>query len=237
MTTTSRLRRFEDKKASKRLVMTVAGFVAIIILLLLFGLKLLIGFSVMVDKIRGTTPQQTAQSDILLPPILDSLEESTNSATISVHGKSDPKKTVIIYVNDKEYKELTTTDTGDFSIDRIPVNEQEVTISAKLKGDKEELSALSNIISTLVDQTPPTLEVTKPTNAQTINDGTHKTLVEGKTEEGMRVTVNDRIVVVRTGGSFTYLVALSDGENALTIVSTDHAGNQTKVERRVTYQP
>lgn len=237
MTTTSRLRRFEDKKASKRLVMTVAGFVAIIILLLLFGLKILIGFSILVDKIRGSNPAQLSQKDILLPPILDSLVESTNSATISIHGKSDPKKTVIIFVNDQEYKQVTTTDAGDFTIDKIPVYEEDVTISAKLKGDKEELSALSNIISTLIDRTSPTLEVVKPTNDQIINDGTHKTLVEGKTEEGMRVTVNDRIVVVRTGGSFTYLMALSDGENALTIVSTDHAGNQTKVERRVTYQP
>ena len=132
---------------------------------------------------------------------------------------------------------MTTTDAGDFSIDRIPVNEQEVTISAKLKGDKEELSALSNIISTLVDRTPPTLEVTKPSNAQTINDGTHKTLVEGKTDEASRVTINGRIVVLRNDGSFTYPMSLVDGENNLMIVSSDSAGNQTKIERRVTYQP
>ena len=235
--TSSRLRRFEDKKASKRLVMAVVGLVALIILLLLFGLKLLIGFSILVDKIRGGNPQQVSPKDILLPPILDSLEESTNSATIFIHGKSDPKKTVIVFLNDREYKQVTTTDAGDFTLDKISVNEQEVTISAKLIGDKEELSALSNIISTLVDRTPPTLEVTKPSNNQTINDGTHKTLVEGKTDEASRVTINGRIVVLRNDGSFTYPMSLVDGENNLMIVSSDSAGNQTKIERRVTYQP
>jgi len=233
----SRLRRFEDKKASKRLMMTAAGFVALVIFLLLFGLKILIGFSVLVDKIRGGGPQQAAVTDILLPPILDSLPEATNSATLSIHGKSDPKKTVIVYINDQEYKQVITTDVGDFSLDKIPVNEEEVTISAKVKGDKEELSALSNIISTLVDRTPPTLEVAKPSNDQIINDGTHKTFVEGKTDEGTRVTINGRIVVVRSGGSFTYPMNLVDGENNLMIVSSDSAGNQTKIERRVTYQP
>ena len=77
--------------------MAVVGLVALIILLLLFGLKLLIGFSILVDKIRGGNPQQVSPKDILLPPILDSLEESTNSATIFIHGKSDPKKTVIVF--------------------------------------------------------------------------------------------------------------------------------------------
>lgn len=237
MTTISRLRRFEDKRASKRLLWAVAGSVALLLFLLFFGLKILIGFSLLVDKIRGNSPQQASQTDILLPPILDPLPESTNSATIEIHGKSDPKKEVLIYVNDKEYKKLTTTDTGEFSIDAIAVDEERVTISAKVKGDKDAVSALSNVITTLIDRTPPKLEVTKPTDTQIINDGTHKVIVEGKTEEGMRITVSDRIAVVHADGSFTYAFNVNDGENVLSIVSTDAAGNQTKIERRVTYQP
>ncbi len=235
--TTSRLRRFEDKKASKRLYMAVAGSIALLFFLLFFGLKILIGFSIFVDKIRGTTPQQATQSDVLLPPMLDPLPDATNSASLSIRGKADPKKTVIIYVNDKEYKKLITTDTGSFVLDDIPIEEEKITISAKLLGDKDQTSDLSNVISTSIDRTAPELELTKPSDGATINDGTHKTIVEGKTEEGMRVTVSGRIVVVRVDGSFIYSMSLVDGENALTIVSTDPAGNQTKIERRVTYQP
>lgn len=234
--TTSRLRRFEDKKASKRLYLAILGSIAVLLFLLLFGLKILIGFSVFVDKMRGGSPQQKTVSDILLPPILDSLSESTNSASITIHGKADPKREVIVYVNDKEYKKIIITDTGDFTLTNIPVNEEKVTISAKLKGDKDEISALSNIITTLVDRTPPTLELLKPADGATINDGTHKVGIEGKTDEGMKVTVNGRIAVVRENGSFMYQMSLTDGENQLTVVSTDPAGNQTKVERRVTYQ-
>ncbi len=233
----SRLRRVEDRRAAKRLIMAVVGSFTLLVFLLFFGLKILIGFSVMVDKIRGGSPQQALVSDVLLPPILDSLPEATNSATISIRGKSDPKKEVVVYINDKEYKKLTTDDKGEFTIENISVDETSVTVSAKRKGDKDQTSALSNIISTTIDRTAPKLDVTKPTDGTTINDGTHKVTVEGISDESTRISVSGRIVLVRADGSFTYQMSVSDGENILEIVATDEAGNQTRVERRVTYQP
>jgi hypothetical protein len=234
---TSRLRRVEDKRASKRILIAILGSVALLVFLLMFGLKILIGFGAMLDKIRGSSPQQQTVSDLLLPPILDSLPEATHSATISIRGKSEPKKEVIIYINDSEYKKVTTTDAGEFTIESIPVEETKITITAKLVGEKDQMSAASNVVTTVIDRTPPKLTVSKPEDNQTINDGSHKVTVEGMTDEGMRITVNDRIAVVKADGSFIYAMSVSDGETVLMIVSTDPAGNQTKVERRVTYQP
>jgi len=47
----------------------------------------------------------------------------------------------------------------------------------------------------------------------------------------------DRFVSVKDDGSFTYNLRLNDGENTLTIIARDAAGNETKLERKVTYQP
>ncbi len=59
----------------------------------------------------------------------------------------------------------------------------------------------------------------------------------GTTDQDVTVTISGRIVVVKSDGSFSYNMPISDGANKLEIVSTDAAGNSTKVERNVTYQP
>jgi hypothetical protein len=43
------------------------------------------------------------------------------------------------------------------------------------------------------------------------------------------------LVVLHSDNSFSYSYPLNDGDNILTIVATDAAGNQTKVTRKVTY--
>ncbi len=232
----SRLRRVEEKNASKRIAIAFVGSIALLVFLAIFGLRILVGFSLLVDRIRGTTtPQQ--QSALLLPPILDPLPEAIKDATITVTGKASSKSTIILYVNGDEYKRLPTTDDGSFNVSDIPVSEGTVTASAKATDEKDNVSDVSNVISTTVDRTPPKLTVDAPADNTSINDGTHKVTVTGLTDEDMKVTVNDRIVVIKSDGSFTYSVPLNDGENKLTITSRDDAGNETTVERKVTYVP
>lgn len=233
----SRLRRVEEKTASKRIAIALIGMAALLVFLALFGVKILIGFSLLVDRIRGgsTAPQQ--QQSIILPPVLDPLPETTNSTTIDIRGKGTPKGTVIIYLNDAEYKKVPVADDGSFSVTGIAVEPGTVTISAKLTGDDDTISNLSNVITTVIDRTAPKLTIDKPEDNTVINDGTHKVTVNGLTDEDMKVTINGRIVVVKSDGSFTYSMPLNDGENKLTIVSKDAAGNETTVERTVTYKP
>lgn len=233
----SRLSRFEEKNAQHRIAIGVLGSLGVLVFIAFFGVKLLIGFSVFVDRIRGNSPASLQQQSILIPPSLNSLPEATGSATITVSGTAAPKSTVVMYLNNVEYKRLTVKDDGTFEIPDISVNEGTVTASAKLIDAKQTLSDSSNIITTIIDRTPPALTVDAPEDTATVNDGTHKVTVKGKTDEDMKVTINGRIVVLKTDGSFSYAMPLSDGDNTLDIVSTDLAGNSTKVTRHVTYQP
>ncbi len=232
----SRLRRVEEKTASRRIAVALIGSVALLVFFALFGVRILIGFSLLVDRIRGSSPQQQQQS-LILPPVLEPLPEATNSASLSVRGRGIPKATLSLFVNDAEYKKLTVSEDGTFDVADILVEEGTVTISAKQADDKNNVSDLSNVITALIDRTPPKLTVDAPADNTTVNDGTHKVAVSGITDEDMKVTINGRIVVLKSDGSFTYNMPLNDGENKLMIISHDPAGNETNVERKVMYQP
>lgn len=234
----SRLSRFEEKSARHRIAIGLIGSLGILILIAVFGLKLLIGFSVLIDRIRGgTTPIQSTQTSVLLPPVLDPLPEATNSASITVSGTAQSKDQVIVYLNAIEYKRMTVPDSGSFTFPNIPVDEGAMSVTAKLIDAKQNTSDLSTAVTTVIDRTPPKLTVDNPTDNLTVNDGTHKVTVSGITDPDMTVTINGRIAIVKSDGSFTYSLPISDGQNKVEVLSKDAAGNSTTVTRTVIYQP
>ncbi len=144
----SRLSRFEEKSARHRIAIGLIGSIGILILIAAFGLKLLIGFSVLIDRIRGgSAPIQSTQASVLLPPVLDPLPEATNSATITVRGTAQSKDQVVLYVNSIEYKRMTVPDTGTFIFSDIPVDEGNISITAKLLDAKQNASEVSAPVS------------------------------------------------------------------------------------------
>lgn len=232
----SRLRRYEDHKSQKKLSIAVIGSLALLVFLAVFGLKILVGFSLLVDRIRGNSPATQTQSSVLLSPTLDPLPEATFSATLALSGKATPGMKLIVYLDDTEYKTLIVPDDGLFTVDDIAVDEGQVSLKSKIADDKDNTSDYSNTLTVTIDRKPPTLAVSKPEEGLTIQDGSHKAVIEGQTDSDSKVIVNDRIVVVRADGSFVYTMPLADGENTLNIIAIDPAGNRTTVERRVTYQ-
>jgi bacillopeptidase F len=233
----SRLGRFENRKAQQRLLIALAGSIGVLVFIALFGVKILVGFSLLVDRIRGNSPVSTqTQANLLLPPVLDPISEATHSAMINISGKAASKAQVIIYINDEQYKKVTAGDDGVFALTGVPLESGSTSISSKVTDDKGNTSELSNVIKTTADDKPPKLEITKPEDNAKIQDGSHKVVVEGKTDEDARVTVNDRIIIVRSGGSFSSTIPIPDGDTTLTITATDPAGNNTTEVRKVTYQ-
>jgi len=231
----SRLIRHEERKQQKRLAWALGGMLGLIIFLFVFGLKILVGFSLFVDRIRGNTPQlQSQNQELILPPILDPLPEATNSATLTITGKSDRGVKIVLYFDEEETTTLPTKDDGTFSFTK-KFTEGDHTVSAKAKNDKDSLSDLSNVVRVSIMRTKPELTVTSPQEGVRIVGESNMVTVKGKTSPDNAVTVNDRLAVVTNDGSFSYTYSLTEGENTLHIAATDPAGNQEAIDRRVTY--
>lgn len=231
----SRLRRHEERKQRKRLMWALCGMLALLIFLFVFGLKILVGFSLFVDRIRGNAPQQQSlNQELILPPILDPLPESTNSAMLTITGKSDAGVKVVVYIDEKESQTIAIESDGTFSFTQR-LAEGDHTVSAKAKNDKDALSDLSNVVTVTIKRSKPELTVTSPNDGARIVGDNNTLLVKGKTASENTVAVNDRLAVVSGDGSFSYMYSLSEGENTLHIVATDPAGNEESVDRRVTY--
>ncbi len=232
----SRLNRVADRKEKRRLVLAIAGIFGIFILILLFGVKALIGFSLLVDTLRGNSPATAQQQQtIILPPTLNPPTEATNSAAISVNGKGQTGLTLILYVNNKELKQVSVKEDGTFVVPSVPLTAGSNTISAKLTDTKGNLSDLSNIVSVTYGNAPPKLIVSDPSDNSTVTGDTNTVTVNGMTDDNVTVTINDRVVVIKTDNSFSYGYPLNEGDNILNIVATDAAGNQTTIQRKVTY--
>lgn len=232
----SRLRRYEDSRQTRKMYGAIAGIIAIFIFLSFFGLKLLIGFSLLVDKIRGTPQQQVAQQ-LILPPELDPLLIATNSATIDVTGKAQAGMTVIIYINDTDTEKTTVDKNGEFRFENVKLTEGSNTLSAKQMDEAKNVSALSEVLTITSKKTKPQLEISDPSDNAQIRGENNIITISGKTNDDFNsVTINDRLAIVRGDGSFSYEYHLSEGDTTLAIIATDPAGNQTTVERKVNYQ-
>lgn len=232
----SRIRRYEERRQRRRLYIAVFGILGILIFLYLFGLKILVGFSVFVDALRGQSSTSYVAQSIILPPTLNPLPEATNSATIDVSGSGQPGSTVVVYINEKEVKKLTIAGDGAFIASGLRISEGENIVSAKALDEKGNISDLSNIVQTTVKKAPPLVEVNQPSDGEVIAGETNAVVVVGRAEEGVAITINGRFVVVGSDGSFRHTVTLSEGDNTITVVAVDEASNTTRVKRRVTYQ-
>jgi len=232
----SRQGRFEERSQKRQLTFAVAGTAVLLLFLAFFGLKILVSFSLLVDKLRGASPTSQTTQVLLQPPVLDPLPVATNSATSKVTGKAQPTLSLIIYLNETESKTISVPDDGKFELTDITLKEGSNTLSAKTTDNKGGFSELSNVITTIFQKNPPTLEISSPDDHSSVSGDNSTITISGQTNEDNSLTINGRLVIVNHDGSFSHQYRLNEGDNTLKIVATDQAGNQTTVERQVKYQ-
>jgi len=233
----SRLSRSQERKMTKRLIIAITGSIGLVVFIAVFGVKILINFSLFVDMIRGQSPQSSQSGlTVILPPIIDPLPEATNSGVLTVSGRGQAGLSVVVYVNGKETQKVKVDDSGAFAVRDVTFKEGVNTLYARLfdtQGNKSEPSATESVS---IIKKQPNLEVATPKDNDTINGDNNIVVVSGKTDEANSITVNDRIAVVGVNGVFSFRLPLNDGDNTITVIATDQAGNQKKVELKVHYQ-
>ena len=85
------------------------------------------------------------------------------------------------------------------------------------------------------DDSPPFLKINAPAPGVIIRKAS--LTVSGESEPGAKVTVNGAPAEVDANGAFSAALDAAPGDNLVTVVATDPAGNETKQERHFTYMP
>ena len=219
----SRLRRVEQKRALRTVVWGLILIAALLALVIKFGIPLLIQLAILLTK-PDSLPPENPDSQILSAPTLDALPEATPSAKIHVTGFTLANTTVAILVNDQVEIETLSAD-GKFD---LPVELSDGTnlISAQAKNSQGGQSPLSASWEVIRDAQPPTLSVTSPVDKSSTQGNSQKIIeISGQTEPDAMVAINDRIVIVAADGKFSFRFDQSEGENTITIIARDRAGN------------
>ena len=78
---------------------------------------------------------------------------------------------------------------------------------------------------------PPSLNINSPSDGSGFFGSTQaQVTIQGTTDSGSGITINDRIVSVDDNGNFSYSTTLNSGSNQFKIIATDQAGNTTETE-------
>lgn len=235
----TRLTRKQEARNIRQAIFYIVLTLALAFVLVFVGIPLLIRMAIFLGNIRGSS-KLPEQVDTIppSPPRITVPFEATNSANFSLKGYSEPGATIKVFNSGLSFGETVADNEGSFSIDNLELTSgrNEITAVAQDATDNESQPSISATVD--YDTTPPSLEITYPEDGVTITGLESKITFEGKTEEGgIKVSINDRLVIVGPEGDFSYQYSLKEGENAFTITAQDKAGNQTEKELKVTYSP
>lgn len=229
----SRLSRTTDKKTKKQLILSLVGIIAILFVLFKFGIPALTNLSLFLSSKNGVSQQEVANSNtVVVPPILIQSFPATNSATITVNGTAQKNETINLYVNSALVDTKPTKDDGTFSFTGVVLTQQQNAIQAKAKLDSK-TSDFSDTWNVVFIQKAPSLTVDSPADGDSFGSDRPTVVVRGKTDPDVKVTVNDFWAIVDSSGNYTYTLTLQNGDNHITVVATDAAGNTTKKELTV----
>ncbi len=199
-----------------------------------FGVNALVNFSLFF-KHNSPNDVKSAKDDIayIAPPVLNPMNEATKSAQIIVSGYAGDKQDIKLYVNGKFIDKTTVNKDKQFTFQNVPLEKGNNEIKAKALTDKDKESDYSQILNINYIDKAPSLDINYPQDGQTISKGDSPITVKGKTDPGVKVTINDFWAISNDDGSFSYSLSLHDGDNDIKIIATDDAGNQTTKEIKI----
>jgi RHS repeat-associated protein len=150
----------------------------------------------------------------------------TSGSTVQVTGTVADASPIMVTING------TTVDASNGTFSSVASLQEGMNIITVIATDA---AGNSTTIKRNVrkDTNPPVLTVDSP--AESLITNLSAVTVSGKVtdETAVTLTVKGNSVPVGVGGVFSYQLSVTEGLNTITIVTTDAAGNQTKVTRTV----
>jgi hypothetical protein len=232
----SRLARVEEKQNMRKVTWIAMGSILVIVGMITLGIPALVRMVSFIGERKGGG---VADKNDLIPPAPPSIYtpwNATNSAVQTISGWSEPLSQVILTINSKTLGSVNAASDGSFVFDNVTLNEGKNTLIAVALDNSGNKSQPSGEVDVVYSKQEPKLNVDFPTDRQTFS-GTPTIEIKGQVDPDSRLTINDRIVIVTDDGSYSTKWNLTSGDNTLVFVTTDPAGNQTRKELLITFNP
>ncbi len=227
----SRLSKRIQQKTKKNFILSVLGIILIILLVLKFGIPLLVNFSVLISGSQNKDEAKIPNPSFIAPPVLDSFPQATSSGNIVISGIDSKNQKINLYINDVLIDTVKTQDDGKFSF-KESINPGDSIIKAKAVVNEKE-SDFSNTVTTSFKNAPPSLNINFPSDNQAFSKDQNVVGIKGTTDPDVKITINGLWAITDSLGKFSYNLTLQSGENKVTIIEQDTAGNQAKKEIKV----
>ncbi len=226
-----------QRNTRKKLIFTIIFAIFLGFALINWGLPNLIGGLVAINRLKShPKPADLAENPAIAPPVLNIPFDATNSATLNLTGYSTPNSRVEIYIDDELKTTVDANSDGNFSVDNLSLSEGTNNIYGKTLDDNASNKSLpSKTIRLVYSNEKPKLEIIEPNDGTQIKGGDKKIKVSGNTDNQASLTINNQTIIVNGEGHFSTDIPLNDGDNTISVVSTNTVGNSTKIERKVNY--
>lgn len=148
--------------------------------------------------------------------------------------------TINLYIDGEEVDGTIsiTNSSGTYTCSYIPTTAlSDGTHTIKYEVYDNDGNVKTTQISVKVDTVAPTLTVNQPENNVKVNQTpiTVSGYTNDFTSSPVTLTVNGKGVTVDSNGYFTTAVDLTNGDNTITVISTDSAGKSTTITRTVNF--
>lgn len=233
----SRLARSEEKRNIRKAFFWIALTILALVGFLFYGFPTVARLSTFLSELRkGSEPVDINDKTPPAPPRIDTPPEVTNELTVKITGSTEEGATVFIFTNGKE-EEILANKEGQFSY-TFKLRKGANTFSAKVKDAAGNESTETETITITYDNEPPILTILSPADGQEFFGSRERQItIQGETEEGAGVTINDRVVVVDSQSKFAFATTLSEGENTFNIKAFDKAGNEAETSIILRFTP
>lgn len=225
----SRLARKESQRLMRQSVFFVLLTIVALAALVKWGIPSLVKLATFLGEIQSADQPIEQGDDIApFPPQIGLAIDATSSAQIDITGYAEAESEVVLYVNEEKVGENTSDDGGEFEFLRVELAEGENVIWSQAidgAGNKSEMSEEKVV---WFDNKAPFIEISSPEFGDGVVSEEKVLEVEGKTEVGARVYVNDRLARLNEEGVFSGQAVLNEGDNEVKVRVVDRAGNESE---------
>lgn len=233
----SRLSRTQAKQTKKQIIIFGLAIIATLFVFLNFSPAVLTALGSIISG-KNNSFALPASKNVIEAPALDQPFTATGSARIKITGKSPYKGADIeLSINGSSIGTSTVRDDGTFVFDSVALDSGDNVIRAKVQKGENSSDFSDDYIVKLFKNDAPKLDVSFPQDNATLQKGDQEITVTGTTDPENNVTVNGFVAIVDGSGNFSYYLKLNEGDNTLTIVAQNPAGNSTTKNLKVNYKP